>query len=408
MASAIEVRKLGKQFRRFHRNRPSTLQEAVFRGLRGLGRIDRFWALRDVDFDVAEGRMLGVLGVNGAGKSTLLRLIGGVGKPDEGTVRAKGRIGGLLGLGVGFHPELTGRENVFVNGVICGLRRSEVSERFDSIVGFAELEEFIDHPLRTYSSGMQLRLAFAIAVHIQAAILLIDEVLAVGDLRFRQKCLERIMHLKDDGGTIVLVSHDTELLARLCDEALWLSSGRVEAHGPPRIVVQRYEREMMGAGWCEDGGGIPGGDAGAAQKRSLLNVVHIVSVRLLDGSASPVSEVSSGDPLRIEIEYLAHRRLDASIFGATLSSADGFVFHDTSSESSGLRMNLEPGKGRVGLVFDRLDLMGGSYFVDVGVYEKDWAAVYDYHWHKYPIRVRAIEGEKGVLRPPHRWEVLEP
>ena len=183
MRGTVVVQGLGKQFRRYHRDRPVTLKEAVVRGLRQMKPVEQFWALRELSCSVAAGRTLGVIGNNGAGKSTLLRLIGGVGRPDEGSVQVHGRIGALLDLGVGFHPDLTGRENVFVSGVIAGLTRHEVTQRFDSIVAFAELQQSIDSPLRTYSSGMQMRLAFAVAIHTEPEILLIDEVLAVGEDR---------------------------------------------------------------------------------------------------------------------------------------------------------------------------------------------------------------------------------
>lgn len=245
MRDTIVVQNLGKQFPRYHVDRPWTLQEAVLSGLRRMRPTEWFWALRDVSFSVAPGRMIGVIGPNGAGKSTLLRLIGGVGRADEGSVQTHGRIGALLDLGVGFHPDLTGRENVFVSGVIAGFTRREVSQRFDSIVAFAELEEFIDSPLRTYSSGMQMRLGFAVAVHIEPEILLIDEVLAVGDLAFQKKCLERIAQFRAEGCTIIFVSHQTTAVQQLCDEVLWLRAGQVAAHGTADTVVGQYVAEMM-------------------------------------------------------------------------------------------------------------------------------------------------------------------
>lgn len=240
MNYAVVVEGLSKQFYRSQPDRPRTLHEALVKGLRGLQHSERFWALQDVSFEVKPGRALGVIGFNGSGKSTLLRLIGGVGKADKGSVAVNGRIGALLDFGAGFSADLTGRENVIVGGVIAGLTRREVLKRFDSIVAFAELEPFIDNPLRTYSSGMQMRLGFAVAVHVEAQVLLIDEVLSVGDHAFQRKCLDRIARFKADGCTIILVSHETELVREFCDEALWLNSGRVEAYGCPDVVVDRY------------------------------------------------------------------------------------------------------------------------------------------------------------------------
>jgi lipopolysaccharide transport system ATP-binding protein len=240
MNSAIAVQGLSKQFRRYHVQRPWTLQEALQRGLKRVRPSEYFWALRDVTFEVPFGRAVGVIGPNGAGKSTLLRLVGRVGRPDHGTIQVNGHVGALLDLGAGFHPELTGRENVVVSGVIGGLTRREVLEQFDSIVEFSELNEFIDYPLHTYSSGMQLRLAFAVAVHIQPEILLIDEVLSVGDASFRRKCMERILQFKASGCTILLVTHDLDTVQDFCDEALYLRAGQLILKGKVSDVIERY------------------------------------------------------------------------------------------------------------------------------------------------------------------------
>jgi lipopolysaccharide transport system ATP-binding protein len=240
MADPVIVRKVGKRFRRYHADAPGTIHEALLKGFRKLMPAEQFWGLRDVDFRANRGRMIGVIGRNGAGKSTLLRLIAGVGRPDEGTIEINGRVQALLNLGAGFHPELTGRENLLVNGVIGGLTRREVAQRFDAIVSFSGLEEFIDSPLRTYSNGMQMRLAFSIAIHSAPDILLIDEVLAVGDLAFQRTCMERIAELKAGGCTIILVTHDPGVVQELCDEALWMRAGRVAAFGAAEPVVAQY------------------------------------------------------------------------------------------------------------------------------------------------------------------------
>jgi lipopolysaccharide transport system ATP-binding protein len=240
MKDAVCITGLGKQFCRHHTDRPWTLHEALVKGLRGLRRGERFWALRDISFSVAPGRVVGIVGPNGSGKSTLLRLLGGVGKPDEGSIKVNRQIGALLDLGTGFHPDLTGRENVFVTGVISGLTRRQVAQRFDSIVAFAELDQFIDSPIRTYSTGMQMRLGFSIAIHAEPEILLIDEILSVGDHSFQRKSFDRIVHFRSAGCTIIIVSHDTALIREFCDEALWLSSGRLRHHGDPAVVVDQY------------------------------------------------------------------------------------------------------------------------------------------------------------------------
>jgi lipopolysaccharide transport system ATP-binding protein len=237
---AIHAHNLGKRYYRRHPDRPRTLQETFLQGLRRPPPGDYFWALRHIDLDLEPGAGLGLIGQNGAGKSTLLRLVGGVGAPDEGKISVRGRVGALLDLGTGFHPELTGRENVYTCGVIAGLTQRQVRQRFDAIVAFAELEDFIDSPLRTYSSGMQMRLGFAVAVHTEPEVLLIDEVLTVGDMAFQHKCLERILGFKRMGCTILFASHDMELLGGLCDQVIWLESGRAVSLGEANEVIDQY------------------------------------------------------------------------------------------------------------------------------------------------------------------------
>ncbi len=251
MPDAIVAEHVSKRYWRRNPNRPHTIHAALMRGLRGLRSTEMFWALRDVSFRVPRGAMCGVIGRNGAGKSTLLRLLGGVDIPQEGAIAVHGRVGALLALGTGFHPELTGRENVFVSGVVYGLTRAEVRERFDSIVEFAELEDFIDSPLRIYSSGMAMRLGFAVACHMDPEVLLIDEVLSVGDASFEGKCLDRIERFKKSGCTIILISHGLDQIHSMCDEALWLDGGRLAAQGEPEAVIDQYLGATIGKSYGE-------------------------------------------------------------------------------------------------------------------------------------------------------------
>ena len=243
MRDAVVVQNVSKRFRRYHLDRPATLHEALLRGFRRLRPSEEFWGLDDVSFKVEAGSMVGVIGRNGAGKSTLLRLIGGVGLADRGSIEVHGRVGALLILGAGFHSELTGLENLFINGTIGGLTRREVESQLDSIIAFSELEEYMNTPLRAYSTGMQMRLAFSIAVHSQPSILLIDEVLAVGDVAFQRKCLSRIAKLKSTGCAIILVSHDATMIQELCERTVWLRAGRLVDYGPSESVAARYMAE---------------------------------------------------------------------------------------------------------------------------------------------------------------------
>lgn len=240
MQTAISVWNLGKRFQSYTPGRPRTIMEAVLAGGQGIKTRDYFWALRDLNFQVSRGEMLGVIGQNGAGKSTLLRLLGRVGRPDEGRVTLNGRVGALLDLGAGFHPDLTGRDNVFVNAVVAGLLEREVRQQLDLIIAFAELWEFIDNPVRTYSTGMKMRLAFSIAIHTHPEILLVDEFLSVGDSAFQAKCLDRVARMKADGCAVVLISHNTGQIEELCDRAIWLNRGRIQFEGEPSAVVEQY------------------------------------------------------------------------------------------------------------------------------------------------------------------------
>jgi lipopolysaccharide transport system ATP-binding protein len=277
MAGTIVVEGVSKRFRHWERNRTMTLQELVLRGFRWRRR-DYFWALADVSFKVGPGRMVGIMGFNGAGKSTLLRLVAGVGRPTTGRVQIHGRLGAILELGVGFNPELTGRENIFISGVCSGLTRQEVRERFDSIVAFSELEEFLDYPLRTYSTGMHVRLAFAVASHIEPEVLLIDEVLAVGDMAFQRKCMDRLISFKQGGCTGLLVSHGPQAVLGLCDDAIWLDHGRVVAYGPAPEVVAQYV-EATGAKGKEPATGSANGTSTASPLKSAEAAAVVPAAR---------------------------------------------------------------------------------------------------------------------------------
>lgn len=411
MQNSIVVQGLSKQFSRYHADRPWTFKEAMLRGLHRMKPAERFWGLRDVSFQIAPGRMVGLIGRNGAGKSTLLRLIGGVGRPDRGKVKVQGRIGAMLDLGAGFHPELTGRENIFISGVIAGLTRNEVKKRFDSIVAFAELEQFIDNPLRTYSSGMQMRLGFAIAAHTSPDILLIDEVLAVGDLAFQNKCIERINTFKAEGCTIILVSHDESQIQQLCDEVVWLRSGQIVAHGNTEEVVKQYiagiMQETRKRTPLDDSEfhALKGSKLRLNENRFGSQEIQITQVQLLDSEGNCAQEINTGDPLRIEIKYKAHQPICAPIFGASITREDALVCYDTSTAATGQSVPTLLDQGKITLHLDRLDLNSGCYYISVGIYESDWAYAYDYHHQVYPLYICQTGFEKGILSTPHQWEV---
>ncbi|MEG4146070.1 ATP-binding cassette domain-containing protein [Microcoleus sp. Pol12B5] len=404
MRQAIVVKGLGKRFNRYSADRPYTIMQAALAGFRQMKPQARFWALRDINFTVSPGEMLGILGKNGAGKSTLLQLVGGIGHAQEGTIEVNGRIGGLLDLGAGFHSDLTGRENVFVGAVVAGLTRREAARRFDDIVEFAELQQFIDSPMRTYSTGMQMRLAFSVAVHTDPEVLLVDEHLSVGDVAFQNKCLNRITEFKNQGCAIVLISHNAAQIHKLCDRALWLKSGEIVAYGEPEVVVGQYLSEMRPATEQRTPMRPPEVTSMGSQLRINDNRFGSLEVEITDVKVLPDDEINSGDSITVEIHYSVPKPISAAIFGVTISREDGQSCFETNTNQMGRLLPLAEGKGTIRLHVDRLDLGNGQYYVNPGVYEKSLAYAYDYHWHTYPLYVRSTVNQKTILCPPYRWE----
>ena len=408
MEHLIEVIDLSKAYVRRNKFRPRTLKEAIIRRQYDRKKDTYFLALDQVNLQVSSGEIVGIVGRNGAGKSTLLRLIGEVGRPDEGHIQVNGKIGALLELGAGFHPELTGRENIFINGMIAGLTREEIADQFSDIVNFAELEDSIDNPLRTYSSGMQLRLAFAVSVHTSPDVLLIDEVLAVGDIAFQRKCLERINTFKQQGCAILIVSHDTVQIREMCDRAMWMRDGRIVATGDPENVVDQYENAMMAETEKLTQSGEPDYRYQSSHELKLTvnrkgtMEIEISRVQLLDNNKEPVSELKNGNALIVEIAYVPKKRVQSPIFSVTISNEAGEICLDTNTTH--LQMPDIQNNGIVRVHFERLDLTAGRYFVDVGVYAADWERICDYHWHVYPLEVEDIRSHKGILNPPHKWD----
>ncbi|WP_346289898.1 ABC transporter ATP-binding protein [Sphaerothrix gracilis] len=406
MDEAILVENLGKRFHRYHAEKPVTLMEAALKGWRRIRPTDHFWALRGVTFTVAAGEMLGVIGHNGAGKSTLLQLLGKVAYPTEGRIKMRGRVGALLDLGAGLHGDLTGRENLFVSAIVAGLRRQEVERRFEQIVAFAELEGFIDNPVRTYSSGMMMRLAFAIAVHTDPEILLVDEFLSVGDLAFQTKCLNRIDAMKQQGCAIVLVSHDASQVARLCDRALWLKHGTVMAYGEPTVVAGQYTSEMQSQTQQRTPNRPDQLTAAGTTLQVNENRFGSLEAEITDVRCLPAATLVSGEALHIEIDYHNPQQLESAIFSVTLTQNNGEACLDTNTLESGMTSITLQQQGTVRLICNRLDLNKGQYFVNVGMYRQDWSYAYDYHWHVYPLLVNSATAAKGVLHPPMRWEIV--
>ena len=434
--NAIEARDVRKVYRRYGRRKSfGTLKSALLTGrvLRDLQPDQVFEALKGVSFDVAAGKTLGVVGRNGSGKSTLLKLLAGIGKPTSGSVTVNGRVSALIELGAGFHPEISGRENVYINGLMLGLSRREIGRRFDDIVSFAEMEEFIDSPVKTYSSGMYMRLGFAVAINVDPDVLLVDEVLAVGDEAFTHKCLDKFAEFRRRGRTVLLVTHSLDLVTRFCDEALWLDAGRVRAQGDPKRIIDAYLMDVaegenrqlaeqdaavgqatsveadLQVGPHEQVG--PNDPVGPSEPEDLSKAVEgrwgtreaeIVGVemRVPGGSASHV--FASGSAIDIVLRVRAHRTLTDFVFGVGIFNADGVCCYGTNTLIEGAQPAQLSGDGEVTFHIDTLALVEGTYKLDVAVHQEN-GTPYDYHRQLHTFRITSPRKEVGVFRPPHRW-----
>ena len=451
---AIELDHVTKVYRRHGRHRQfATLKSALLTGslVRHLRPDEAFRALSDVSLKVPKGVSYGVIGRNGSGKSTLLKLVAGITKPSSGDVRVSGRVSALIELGAGFHPEISGRENVFINGIMLGLTRRDVTAAFDEIVEFAELEDFIDAPVKTYSSGMYMRLGFAVAVHVNPDILLVDEVLAVGDEAFSLKCLDKFAEFKRRGKTILLVTHGLSMVERFCDEAVWLEAGQNRTTGDPKRVVQRYladveqsEDEHLAAEDAKaqqtpvtreppdmvtepvvpdpapaapeesadapetepaDADEPPSNMFTAKEGRWGSGTVRIEQVTL-EGDHGPAHVFHTGDPLTIRMRIRAAHPVDDFAFGISIFSTDGVCCYGTNTAIEEMKAESLEGEGEVVFAVERLDLVEGTYKLDVAAHKRDGFS-YDYHRLLYTFRVKSRTKDVGIYRPAHTWRFTE-
>jgi ABC-type polysaccharide/polyol phosphate transport system ATPase subunit len=427
---AVVAEEVTKIYRRFlHQHQFRTLKSALLTGslITDLRPDETFTALDGVSFEVPRGATFGVIGENGSGKSTLLKLLAGITKPTRGVLRVDGRISALIELGAGFHPEISGRENVAINGIMLGLSRREVDERFDEIVDFAELREFIDAPVKTYSSGMYMRLGFSVAIHVDPDVLLIDEVLAVGDEAFTRKCLDKIGEFHRRGKTIVLVTHSLGLVEKMCDETLWLRHGRKAGVGDPKRVVDAYLTYVAGgeeallardrplarneSALAHQGGGDPAvspappsASASPAYQEGRWGSrdVEITRVRLLDDRGQERHVFASGEGVTLRLDVEARAEVEDFVFGVGIFTADGVSVYGTNTHLEDYVPRRASGRGEVSLELSDLRLVEGTYLLDVAVHRRD-GTPYDYHRGLHSFRIKSRIKDVGVYRPPHRW-----
>ncbi|MBE7443821.1 MAG: ABC transporter ATP-binding protein [Planctomycetia bacterium] len=414
MSAVLTVESVSKRYR-IQRNRPITLKESIIRRL--TGRYDRsnvFWALRDVSFSVEQGRTLGIIGHNGAGKSTLLRLLCGLGRPTSGRILHIGQVSGLLDLGGGFHPDMTGRENLVTGGILSGLTRRQVLAKQEEIIAFAELEEFIDQPVRTYSNGMYLRLAFATAVHFDPDVLVIDEVLAVGDSRFQQKCIERLAAFRTAGKTSIMTSHDADQIRSLCDEVLVLEEGRVVMAGDPKSAIQCYndlmrQRTEKRAAQLSGGAAQPNLKVEHGSRMGTLEA-EISAVHLCDSQGRAIDTLSNADSLTIKLEYNLTKHLPDIALIAGIYNDTNVKCFETAIPSARATFGPIAQHGIFICHLPELPLLPGLYYVNVGLYPIDWNYTYDYHWQMHVLHItsknRTLSGDSGVVSLRPVWSSL--
>ena len=362
----ISVQGVSKRFRLYH-ERNQSLKSTIMRWSRGT--YEEFWALRDVTFEVQGGTTLGLIGENGSGKSTMLKCLSRILRPDEGSISIQGKPSALLELGAGFHPELSGRENVFLNGSILGLPQREIERRFDDIVAFAGLERFIDTPVKNYSSGMYVRLGFSVAINVDPDVLLVDEVLAVGDEQFQRKCLERVSDMRAAGKTIVVVTHSLGTVRTLCDEAVWLDHGVLKAHGPAGAVADAY---LSNVHLDSTAGPTDGG------RRWGSGEVRLNRVELLDERGHATDQIRTGDAVTFRLHYSTARRVSRPAFALSIFTIEGIQVTAPHTQEAGVGVEAIEGEGTVDLRIDRALLLPGTYDVTVNCTDAEGAHTYDH------------------------------
>ena len=448
MKPAIDVINVSKIYRRYARRRQfATLKSALLDGslLGDLKPDETFQALRNVSFSVPKGCTYGVIGSNGSGKSTLLKCVAGITRPTEGEVKVDGRISALIELGAGFHPEISGRENIFINGIMLGLSKKEVQRRFDEIVEFAEMQDFIDAPVKTYSSGMYMRLGFAVAIHVDPEVLLVDEVLAVGDQGFTHKCLDKFSEFRRRNKSILLVTHSLDLVEKFCDEAHWLDKGISKGEGDPKKMVAAYvmnveDSEQHSLAKAEatrlaasanvtgappvaeerdPGSGVrdpeeaplnPVDDAEttrdgfkATEGRWGTREIEITKVSISgpDGESGHVFQ--SGDDIKVHMTMTAKEPITDFVFGLGLFNADGVCIYGTNTNLEEFQPSQIVGECSVTFEMDSLDLIEGTYRLDLAAHKAD-GYPYDYHRLLYTFRIKSRVRDVGIYRPAHRWD----
>lgn len=410
--AAIEIENVTRIYQKYSaQHRFKTFKSAMIKGdfFKSLRSDEKVTALDNVSFKVDRGTTFGVIGENGSGKSTLLKVVTGIAKPTSGRVDVKGKVSALIELGAGFHPEITGRENIYINGIMLGLSKKEINDKYEEIVKFAELEDFIDAPVKTYSSGMYMRLGFSIAINVNPDVLLVDEVLAVGDASFVPKCLDRIQDFRRRKKTILFVSHDLSTVEKICDRVAWLKAGQIQTIGESRRVIDAYlqdvaekqegdfEKRQEEAVQEEEY------EEGRRENRWGKREVEVKKVKMkgLDGKEKHVFSPQEG--MLIEIDINAYSLIKDFVFGIGIFNSQGVCCYGTNTFLEGFQPDSIMGKGKVVLRIESLNFVNGTYYLDVAVHKRN-GYPYDYHRKLYSFLLSSKYKDDGIYRPKHSWE----
>ncbi len=395
MTSAVILDNVSKRYRLYH-ERNDSLKSSFLNFRRG--RYEEHWAVRDLSLEIETGSTFGIIGENGSGKSTLLKCMARILTPDAGTIQINGKVSALLELGAGFSPELTGRDNVYLNGAILGLPRQVLDKKLDEIVAFSGLENFIDIPVKNYSSGMFVRLGFAVAINVDPDVLLVDEVLAVGDEEFQRRCEQKFADLRASGRTIVIVSHAMGTVRNICDQLAWLNQGRLRDVGEPGNVVDEYVEEVHSAA------GPPPDPEGGARWGS--GEITVDTVELVDERGTAHETTRTGDSVRFRLYYTSHKRVERPVFGVGVHRLDGIHITGPNTKQADLRLDAIEGSGHVDLVVDRLLLLPGTYDLSVAAYDWTLQHAYDHRhrFQRFDVERGEPAEEHGLVSLGGRWD----
>jgi len=362
-------------------------------------RKDEFWAVSDVSFSVASGESLGIIGPNGAGKTTLLKMLNGIFWPDRGKITIRGKVGALIEIGAGFHPLLSGRENIYVNAAILGMTKKEVDKNLDSIIDFADIGDFINMPVKNYSSGMFVRLGFSVAAHCQTDILLVDEVLAVGDMAFSLKCHKKMSEYRQKGGTVLIVSHGIQLIRNVCKTAIWLNRGKIREIGDVHRVCDLYEAESIkneknplaevGNRWQND------------------SAVEISKVEFLDSNDQIRTDFKVGEPFKLRIGFACRRTVKNPVFTVSIFDSEGHVFSSNYSNFDGYQFSSISGTGHVDFLLDKLSFNPAKYICSITLSEEEVANILDWHEKRYSFTIAENTTNYGFFNPFPRWSPIK-